>query len=119
MCILLCNIEIFRHSLTVMGAYEIADDIRKSLALGYSETFLHVIDNDLRTLDRRKAVVRITATLIFREEGRSGYLANVMIKGTYAHEQRLRTNLRCYLRTYVTNRNAMLKSARCDLRQTT
>ena len=102
----------------MMGADKVTDDIRKSLALGYSETFLHVIDNDLRTLDRRKAVVRITATLIFREEGRSRYLAYVMIKGTYAHEQRLRTDLRCYLRTYVTNRNAMLKSAGGNLRQT-
>ena len=86
MLVLVRNVEIFRHALTVMGADEVLDNLGQIVLFRQLDTVGDVTDDDLCTLFIAQALVRIDARLVFGEERRIHHLADVVIERTGADQ---------------------------------
>ena len=95
-----------------MCGYEVLNDARQIILLGYLQAIGDVRYDDARARLGIQTGVGIDARLVFGEEDGVFHLANVVIEGTGTHQLALRAYLVGYLRGQVAHCYAVLEGAR-------
>mgnify|MGYP006956034211 CR=1 FL=1 len=111
MRIAIMYVEVLGDARAVVRGDEVLDDAWQVHLLGYLETFRHMADDDLRTLQVGELVVGVDASLVLGEEHGVGHLADVVIQGSRTHQETVGVDAVGYLCGKVSHRDGVLEGA--------
>ena len=109
--ITIINIEELRDSCAMMRGNEVLDDAWDVGFLGEFQSFRHMADDDLGTLQVGELVVWVDASLVLREEDWVHHLADVMIQGSCTYQETVGMDAVGYLCRQVAHRDGVLEGA--------
>ena len=109
MRITIMYIEVLGDARAVMRGDEVLDDARQVHLFCDFETFRHMADDDLCTLQVGELVVGVDTSLVLGEEYWVGHLADVMIQGSGTYQETVGVDAVGYLGGKVSHREGVLE----------
>ena len=115
MFVFVADIKELGLALSVVRGYKLANDIWQVIFVGHFQSFRHVADDNLGTLDVGQHLMRVNTRLILRKVDRVREFADVVIQGTGTYQLGLGTDLVGYLASQIRHLDRVVEGAWCHL----